>query len=127
MPADRPYTKTQRIALDRLGKRSNELRNTPLWVYDLRKDVPSAWATLEQDIDVEEPKVKITLRLDASVAKFFRAMGSGYQARINRVLATYAQLKIAEVLENDRELAPFRGALEAGLSVEEALERMKRR
>lgn len=127
MPADRPYTKTQRIALDRLGKRSNELRNTPLWVYDLRKEVPSAWATLEQDIDVEEPKVKITLRLDASVAKFFRAMGSGYQARINRVLATYAQLKIAEVLENDRELAPFRGALEAGLSVEEALERMKRR
>lgn len=127
MPADRPYTKTQRIALDRLGKRSNELRNTPLWVYDLRKDVPSAWATLEQDIDVEEPKVKITLRLDASVAKFFRAMGSGYQARINRVLSTYAQLKIAEVLENDRELAPFRGALEAGLSVEEALERMKRR
>lgn len=127
MPADRPYTKTQRIALDRLGKRSNELRNTPLWVYDLRKEVPSAWATLEQDIDVEEPKVKITLRLDASVAKFFRAMGSGYQARINRVLSTYAQLKIAEVLENDRELAPFRGALEAGLSVEEALERMKRR
>ena len=38
----------------------------------------------------------MTLYLDASVAKFFRAMGQGYQARINRLLALYAQAKIAE-------------------------------
>ena len=50
------------------------------------------------------PKTKITLRLDESVAKFFRAMGPGYQARINRILGTWAQLKIGEALEWDRKI-----------------------
>ena len=39
----------------------------------------------------------MTLRLDESVAKVYRAHGNGYQARINRVLATSAQLKISKV------------------------------
>ena len=34
-----------------------------------------------------EKKVKVTLWLDASTAKFFRGMGKGYHARINRILA----------------------------------------
>jgi hypothetical protein len=118
-----PQSKTHRLALDRLGKRSLDLVDTPIWVYDLRDEVPAAWATLEQDVDVEEPKVKITLRLDESVAKYYRAMGKGYQERINRVLATYAQMKIARVMELDREIATFRGALDAGLTVEQALKR----
>ena len=116
-------TKTYRLALERLGKRSLELDDTPIWVYNLRDEVPAAWATLEQDIDVEEPKVKITLRLDESVAKYYRAMGKGYQERMNRVLATYAQMKIARVMEIDRQIATFRGALRAGLTVKEALKR----
>ncbi len=118
-----PQSKTHRLALDRLGKRSLDLVDTPIWVYDLRDEVPAAWTTLEQDVDVEEPKVKITLRLDESVAKYYRAMGKGYQERINRVLATYAQMKIARVMELDREIATFRGALRAGLTVEQALTR----
>jgi len=121
-----PQTKTERLALERLGKRSGELRDTEIWVYDLQSEVPAAWATLEQDLDVEEPKVKITLRLDESVAKYYRAMGKGYQERINRVLATYAQMKIARVMELDRQIATFRGALRAGLTVEQALKRADR-
>jgi len=42
-------------------------------------------------------KVIAPLYLDATVAKFFRAMGRGYQDRINRLLRVYAQAKIAEV------------------------------
>lgn len=65
---------------------------------EMREKVPLAWHTLEHDLDVEEPKIKITLRLDESVAKFYRAMGPGYQARINRILALWANMKIAEAL-----------------------------
>gem|GEM_PF-4536393 len=42
--------------------------------------------------------MKITLRLDESVAKFYRAMGAGYQARISRILGLWANMKIGEVL-----------------------------
>jgi uncharacterized protein (DUF4415 family) len=114
-------TKTRRLALDRLGKRSAELRETPAWVYDLKAEVPAAWATLAQDIDVEEPRDKITLRLDRSVAQFYRAMGPGYQARMNRVLATYAQMKIAQVMEIDLQIGGLLDTIRAGLSVEEYL------
>ena len=37
------------------------------------------------------------LYLDDSAATFFRVQGPGWRARVNRVLATYAQLKIADV------------------------------
>ena len=52
-------------------------------------------------MDATEPKEKITLWLDKSVAQFYRAQGRGYQARINRILATYAQLRIARVTRMD--------------------------
>ncbi|NKB28518.1 MAG: hypothetical protein GKR99_13575 [Rhodobacteraceae bacterium] len=65
--------------------------------YSVQQLVPEAWATIAEDIPCEEPKVKITIRLDQSVARFYRAMCKGYQARMNRVLATYAQMQIGQV------------------------------
>ena len=38
----------------------------------------------------------MTLYLDRSVAKAFKAMGQGYQARINRILETWLQMRMAE-------------------------------
>lgn len=67
-----------------------------------------AWDTLEADVDVWEKKAKVTLMLDDSLAKFYRAQGVGYQARINRILATYAQMKIAEVREAKARYEAFR-------------------
>ena len=42
-----------------------------------------------------------------------RATGAGYQARINRILATYAQMRIAEVYRLER----FARSREASLNV----------
>ena len=70
--------------------------------FTLREEVPEAWHTLEYDLDVAEPKVKVTLWLDKSVATFFRGMGKGYQARINRILALYAHLKIGRFIEAEK-------------------------
>lgn len=102
-------TRTQRLAHDRLLSALMDAEWEGLEPYtDLARQIPEAWDTLERDVDVWEPRVKVTLMLDASVAKFFRAQGQGYQGRINRVLATYAQMKIAEVRRMEDRIARFR-------------------
>jgi uncharacterized protein (DUF4415 family) len=96
-PARFTNTRAARMArarLDRLLEGGGS--DAEIW-RKVQTQVPEAWATLEQDIDCEEEKVKLTLRIDASVARFYRAMGKGYQARMNRILATYAQMRIGEI------------------------------
>lgn len=90
-------TKTQRLIAERLLLNAEHLRTEEVFDYHIQSLVPRAWDTLEQDLDVTEPKMKITLRLDESVAKFYRAMGQGYQTRMNRILATFAQMRMAQV------------------------------
>jgi len=42
---------------------------------------------------------------DEIVATFYRSMGRGHQARMNRVLATFAQTSVADAVRADAELA----------------------
>ena len=42
---------------------------------------------------------KVTIRLDSDVVKFFRAMGEGYQPRINAVLRAFMYFRLAGVVE----------------------------
>ena len=101
----RKGNKAQRMAREALARNLLVL-TSETWVTEaLKEAVPEAWHTLEQDLDMAEPKEKVTLYLDRSVAKFYRAMGQGYQARINRLLATWAQMKIAEEVQLDAHLA----------------------
>lgn len=44
-------------------------------------------------------KTRITLRVDGDVAKFFRAMGTGYQTRMNAVLRAFMLSKISGVIK----------------------------
>ncbi len=102
LPARKPRgTKSQRLAREALS-RNLLLLTAEAWLPEaLREDVPEAWHRLEYDVDVQEPKQKVTLYLDQSVARFYKAMGKGYHARINRLLATWAQMKIAEELQSE--------------------------
>ena len=68
-------------------------------MFEVREEVPDAWHMIEADIDCHAPKQKVTLILDAPVAKAFKAMGQGYQTRINRILATYLEMKAGHLLE----------------------------
>ena len=45
------------------------------------------------------PRTKLTLNLDAEVVKWFRAMGLGYQARMNHVLRNWMRSVIEKELE----------------------------
>jgi uncharacterized protein (DUF4415 family) len=101
-PARFRQTRTARLARARLARHLQGFGDDRALWWKVQDAVPEAWATVEEDIDCEEPKVKITLRLDASVARLFRAMGPGYQARINLILATYAQMQMAEVARERR-------------------------
>ena len=104
MTDTRRMTKTQRLARQTLSRNLLILQSESWLPAALHEDIPEAWHTLEADLDVQEPKEKVTLYLDRSVARFYRAMGQGYQARINRLLATWAQMKIAEELRLDEVL-----------------------
>ncbi|MGJ5620401.1 BrnA antitoxin family protein [Sulfitobacter sp. MF3-043] len=98
-------SKSERIARERFTYHMWRLTgDLGLSDYEVRENVPDAWHSIEQDIDCEEPKEKVTLYLDRSVAPCFKAMGKGYQARINRLLQTWLQLRAAGMLETDRAL-----------------------
>lgn len=97
-------SRTERIARDGLMKNLIQLQQDGWITSALADEVPDAWHTLEADLDVDEKKEKVTLYLDRSVARFFKAMGQGYQARINRLLATWAQMKIAGEVDVDTAL-----------------------
>ena len=45
--------------------------------------------------DLPENKEQVTLRLDPDVLRYFRALGRGYQSRINAVLRSYMVAKKA--------------------------------
>lgn len=53
------------------------------------KTMPKAWRWIEGEVPVRPKKVRIHGSYDADVAKFFRSMGQGYQARMNAVLRAY--------------------------------------
>ena len=62
--------------------------------------LPAEWDEIWQDDDRRDPKrVRATIRLDADVVKFFKAMGPGYQPRINRVLRAFMHYRLAGVIE----------------------------
>jgi len=118
------WPKTKRLTMERLMLNLRALENEETLALAIRDLTPEAWDTLEADVDVEEKKVRVTLRLDESVAKFYRAMGRGYQARINRVLATFAQMRIAEVRRAEAEEEAFEAEIDREWEAEKA--RMKR-
>ncbi|WP_316015902.1 BrnA antitoxin family protein [Roseobacter sp. HKCCA0434] len=63
-----------------------------------RELIPEAW----HEIEAEHPchnRVKLTIRVDADVAKFYRAMGTGYGARMNAILRTWMMARKAMVIE----------------------------
>lgn len=100
----RAKTKTERMHEERLFEAVTRLRAEDYIDLQVREIAPDAWHTIGFDIDVEEPKEKVTLYLDKSVVKLFKAMGKGYHRRINRILATYVHMQIGGYLNLEEKL-----------------------
>ncbi len=100
MPKPKKMTKTQAI---HWGYAVDAHR---MFEYDLhsviKKDkmLPPGWDEIWRDMDRRDPKrVPVTIRLDADVVRFFKGMGEGYQARINRVLRMFMHYRLAGIIE----------------------------
>jgi uncharacterized protein (DUF4415 family) len=65
---------------------------TPPPTRTVAEPVRAGWAT-DLVFDVREPKLAVSLRLDADVLRFFRGFGAGYQTRINEVLKAFMQAR----------------------------------
>jgi len=72
----------------------------------MEQRIPSDWREIAGRREVE--KVRVTLRIDADVVKWFRSMGPGYQPRMNDVLQSFMHAKLAGLLRGDETIEPFR-------------------
>jgi uncharacterized protein (DUF4415 family) len=61
-----------------------------------RSLVPEGWHAVESRAPVRPRKTKLTLTLDADMVRWFRALGQGYQPRMNAVLRAYMHAVIAK-------------------------------
>ena len=62
--------------------------NVELWKRT-KDTMPAGWLRAHKTAPCHPPKVKMTLRVDREVHEFFRALGVGYQRRMNEVLRCY--------------------------------------
>jgi hypothetical protein len=84
------------FGVDAIRKMEYELMG---YLHEYRA-LPLEWDEIWKDEDRRDPKrTRVTIRLDADVVKYFRAMGAGYQARINRVLRAYMHFRLAKLVE----------------------------
>ncbi|WP_424932662.1 BrnA antitoxin family protein [Amaricoccus macauensis] len=64
-----------------------------------RSHIPPEWHSIDREVAVRARKTRITLACDADVARWYRSMGHGYQARMNKVLRTYMLGVISKEIE----------------------------
>ena len=81
--------KPRRTQASKARSRSDAAKSTGLNRADPQR---AGWAT-DLVFDVREPKLAVSLRLDADVLRFFRGFGAGYQTRINEVLKAFMQAR----------------------------------
>lgn len=85
-----PTTKPPKAAAGKTQPRAAGLKAAPARAS--ADPVRSGWAT-DLVFDVHEPKLAVSLRLDADVLRYFRDLGAGYQTRINEVLKAFMQAR----------------------------------
>ena len=71
----------------------------------IRRDIvnsellPSEWLELHKKVPTHPPKCKLTVSLDQNVVDWYRALGRGYQARMNAVLRAYMLSILSKSIE----------------------------
>ena len=64
-----------------------------------RRVLPPDWDRVEKEHPVRPRKTRVTIGLDAETVRWFRAMGDGYQARINAILRIYLLARKSKEIE----------------------------
>lgn len=96
---DRKRTKAQeRSYVELLG----ELTELEAWNADRKlreRMIPPDWRDLETAAPCTARKSRITAAFDADVARWYRGLGQGYQARMNAVLRAYMLACVSKEIE----------------------------
>ncbi|SFS16048.1 BrnA antitoxin family protein [Yoonia litorea] len=100
MTKPKPMTKTERTqwgyAVDAMRRIEWDQHATLIAAGGLPAGWDDIWKTrAHRDTRTE----RVTIRLDADVVKFFKAMGEGYQPRINAALRAFMYFRLAGVVE----------------------------
>lgn len=69
--------------------------------------IPEEWHAIARKTP-SDAHLKVNLRLEADVVKFFKSMGEGYGPRINNVLKSYMHARLAGVIQGAETLNHFR-------------------
>ncbi len=96
---DRRRTKAEERSY---GAMMRELHELECWNEDRKlreRMIPPDWHGLEKVAPTRPKKVRITAAYDADVARWYRGLGEGYQARMNAVLRVYMHAVIAKEIE----------------------------
>jgi uncharacterized protein (DUF4415 family) len=80
-----------------------DLHNT----IELTGRIPEEWHEIAQATP-RAAKVKVNLKLEADVVRFFKSMGEGYGPRINDVLKSYMHARLAGVIRGAETLNHYR-------------------
>ncbi|WP_333714036.1 BrnA antitoxin family protein [Yoonia sp.] len=100
MTKPRQMTQNQRIywslAVDAMRRIEWDQHATLIEAGDLPEGWDAIWNLRAQR---DTTTRRVTIRLDADVVKFFKAMGEGYQPRINAVLRAFMYFRLAGVVE----------------------------
>ena len=65
----------------------------------IRSLAPPGWHSVERRAGIRPRKTKLTVALDADMVAWFRALGRGYQPRMNAVLRAYMHAVISKEVE----------------------------
>lgn len=95
-----PTKRQTEIAFHQLGQVLRDLETDLRWKLDGSVRIPAEWNAIAQE-RAQPAKEKVTLRVDADVARFFRAMGQGHLTRMNAVLRAFMLARLAEVVKGE--------------------------
>ncbi|HQU68455.1 MAG TPA: BrnA antitoxin family protein [Albidovulum sp.] len=94
----RPRSGKEAAAYHHLAGTLRGLEEDLRWGLQGSARIPSGWDAILREVTAPA-KVKLTLRLDADVVRFFRAMGAGHLPRMNAVLRAFMLARLAGVLK----------------------------
>jgi BrnA antitoxin of type II toxin-antitoxin system len=94
----RPRSGKEAAAYHHLAGTLRGLEEDLRWGLKGSARIPPGWDAILREVSAPT-KVKMTIRLDADVVKFFRAMGAGHLPRINAVLRAFMLSRLAGVLK----------------------------
>ena len=71
--------------------------------------IPPLWREIS-DTRFQARKTRVTMGIDENIVKFFKSMGTGYQQRMNDVLATWMYARLAGMLDGTDTAPEFQAA-----------------